>query len=144
MTFDDRRRELADRLAALPEGGFLVLGESAAEPGVRRGLMRRRARPAPTRFVQFLRHPGWVYGECTGARSFGGAWEIGEVDHQRIRALGWLAPGDPDPSGTQPSTPHYWCCLEPSRVVEIAAMAVDALRVLGADPATLEWRSSDS
>ena len=142
MTFDDRRRELVARLVDLPESGFLVLGESAPEPE-RRGLLRRTSRPSPTRYVQFLRDPGHLYGECVGATSFGGDWEIAEVDDQRIRALGWLAPGDPDPTGTQPAQPNYWCCLDGDAAVDLAAIAIGALDVLGADPATLEWRSGD-
>jgi hypothetical protein len=140
VTFDeDRRRELAARLTDLREGDFLVLGEPAPEPE-RRGFLRR-SRPAPSRYVQFLRDPRWLYGECVGATSFGGDWEIKEADHQRIRALGWLAPGDPDPSGTQPSYPHYWCCLDAGAADELAAMAIGALELLGADPASLEWRA---
>jgi hypothetical protein len=138
MTFDDLGRELTARLEALPEGAFLTLGEPAEVPE-KHGLLRRRTRPAPGRYVQFRRDPGWLYGECVGSTLFGGDLEIGEADHQRLRALGWLAPGDPDPAGTRPSYPHYWCTLEGDRAADLAAMGVGALGVLGADPGALTW-----
>ena len=56
-SFDDVRRELTGRLDALAEGAFLTLGEPVPVPD-RRGLLRRAPTPAPTRYVQFLRHPG--------------------------------------------------------------------------------------
>lgn len=138
MDLDDVHRELAARLRALAPGEFLTVGEPVGAP-VRRLL--RRSRPPASRYVQFLRDPHHLYGECVGATAFGGDWEIDEAEHQRIRALGWLAPGDPDPAGTRPAYPHYWVTLDADRADELAAMGVGALEVLGVDPATLEWRS---
>jgi hypothetical protein len=139
MEFDDLRRELAGRLAALSQGDALILGEPV-EVSKRRGF--RKQQVPPSRFVQFLRDPEHLYGECVGSTVFGGDWETSEADHQRIRALGWLAPGDPDPSGTRPGYPNYWCCLPESQADELATMAIGALDVLGAEPAALEWRTS--
>ncbi len=138
MTFEDLGRELAARLEALPEDSFLTLGEPVEVPE-KRGFHRQRAHRTPGRYVQFRRDPGWLYGECVGSTLFGGDAEIGEADHQRLRALGWLAPGDPDPAGTQPSYPHYWCTLAADRSADLAAMGVGALEILGADPDVVTW-----
>ena len=138
MEFDHLRRELAGRLAALSEGDALILGEPTDVPK-RRGF--RRQPVPPSRYVQFLRDSDHLYGECVGSTLFGGDWPTSEADHQRVRALGWLSPGDPDPSGTQPGYPHYWCCLPSGRTEDLAAMATGALDALGAEPATLEWRT---
>ena len=142
MDFDDVRRELLNRLAVLPEGSFLILGEPVPAPSARSGLLGRRPKPVATRYVQFLRDPQHLYGECVGSTQIGGDWETTEADHQRLRSLGWLAPGDPDPAGTQPAYPNYWVTVDEDRADALATMAVDALAVLGADPATLEWRTT--
>lgn len=135
------RARLRHQLADLSDGEFLVLSEPQAEPGPKRGLLRRRPEPPPTRYVQFRNDDGqWLYGECVGATRFGGDWEITEQEHARLRSLGWLAPGDEDPSGTQPPYPNYWTCRPQAESVETADMGVDALMTLDADPAVLEWR----
>ena len=135
------RNRLRHQLADLSADEFLVLGEPQQDPGPRRGLLRRRPEPPPSRYVQFRNDDGrWIYGECVGAALFGGDWEITEQQHALLRSLGWLAPGDDDPSGTQPSCPNYWALRPRAESAEMADMGVEALAILGADPATLEWR----
>lgn len=142
MGFDDLQRELVQRLGGLAEGSFLILGEPVPAPQPRSGLLGRRPKPPPTRYVQFLRDPHHLYGECAGSTLIGGDWEISEAEHDRLRSLGWLAPGDPDPAGTQPAYPNYWVTVDDDRAADLATMAIGALSLLGADPAGLEWRTS--
>ena len=134
------RSRLSHQLADLTEDEFLVLGEPQPEPGPRRGLLRRRPEPPPARYVQFRDDGEWLYGECVGATLFGGDWEVTEEQHQRLRASGWLAPGDKDPFEAPPSVPNYWVRLARSESSRMADMGTDALMLLGADPAVLEWR----
>ncbi|MEP9363995.1 hypothetical protein ABLE68_13585 [Nocardioides sp. CN2-186] len=141
MGFDDLHRELVQRLGSLEQGSFLILGEPVPEPE-RSGLFGRKPKPPPTRYVQFLRDPRHLYGECVGSTWIGGDWEISEAEHDRLRMLGWLAPGDPDPAGTQPAYPNYWVTVDEGRAADLATMATGALSLLGADPATLEWRTA--
>jgi len=141
MGYDALRRELVERLDALQQGSFLILGEPVPAPE-KSGLFSRRPKPAPTRYVQFLRDPRHLYGECVGSSWIGGDWEISEAEHDRLRTLGWLAPGDPDPAGTQPSHPNYWVTVDLDRAGDLATKATGALSLLGADPAALEWRTS--
>lgn len=131
--------ELATVLADLAEREFLVVGEPAPEPHAR-GPFRRTPPPRPNRYVQFQRDRDWLYAECVGATLFGGDWEVAPEVHEQIRGLGWLAPGDPDPAGTQPSYPNYWCTLSQQESRRAAVMGVGALRLLGLDPAGVEWQ----
>lgn len=138
--WDDVRRRLRDLLTDLSQDEFVIVGEPSPEPGPPRGLLRRRPEPPPRRYVQFRDDGEWLYGECVGAALFGGDWEIGDEQHERLRAMGWLAPGDPDPSGTQPPYPNYWALRPRAEAGQMADQGVDALAELGADPATLEWQ----
>ena len=131
---------LAGELGTLHDGEFVVIEEPKPPTEEPRGLLRRRPKPPPTRYVQALRVKDHLHGECVGATLFGGDWEIAPGEHEQLRALGWLAPGDPDETGTQPSYPNYWHTLPRERAAELAALAVGALRVLGADPGSLTWR----
>ena len=80
------------------------------------------------------------YAECVGATTFGGDWEVDDASHGRLRDLGWLVPGEDDPSGVQPSYPSYWKVLPRAEAGRAATMCSDALALLGADPSGLEWR----
>lgn len=131
---------LRDLLADLTEDEFVVLGEPQPAPGPRRGLLRLRPEPPPTRYVQFRDDGEWLYGECVGAARFGGDWEITDEQHQQLRALGWLAPGDEDPIDVPPSVPNYWVRLARGESSRLASMGADALALLGVDAASLEWR----
>lgn len=140
---------LADTLAGLQVDEYVVVADPEPPAAPRRGLLRRRAQPPPRRYVQFRRDDETtLYGECVGSTLIGGDWELPADRHAQVRALGWLAPGDPDPTGTQPAVPNYWACLgadgagptdgsDPA--VRLARMGIGALRLLGADPATLVW-----
>jgi hypothetical protein len=130
---------LAGELSTMTGDEYVVLGEPAPPAGEPQGLLRRRPAPPPHRFVQFLRDDEVLYGECVGATLFGGEWELDAAGHERVRALGWLAPGDPDPTGTQPAIAHYWCTVPRERAADLAARGVGALRVLGVDPGALDW-----
>jgi hypothetical protein len=82
----------------MSEQDFLVVGEPQAEApakaGGLRGMLSRRPTPPPTRFVQALRVGDRLGAECVGAASFGGPYDFDAATDQRLRALGWLAPGD--------------------------------------------------
>jgi hypothetical protein len=140
--WDETAREaLANRLrgevAALADGEFLVVGE-AAPAATEKRRFGRRATPPPRRYVQFRRADEWVYGECVGARLFGGDWPTTAEQDAAIRAAGWLAPGDEDPTQTQPGYPNYWRTVPTAQATDLAAMGVAALEALGVDPAAVE------
>lgn len=84
-------------------------------------------------YVQFRCAEGWVYAECIGSTAFGGQWPITGEQHEAIRSLGWLAPGDEDPTQTQPPFPNYWRTVPAARVLELVDLGVGALRILGVD-----------
>ena len=133
--------EVEDRLeaalVALEDREFLVLGEPAADPGPRRGLLRRRPAPPPRRYTQFRFAGDWIYAECVGSELFGGDWAATPQQHESLRELGWLAPGDEDPTQTQPPYPNYWRTVPSSERARLSSPAVRALEVLDADPGEL-------
>jgi hypothetical protein len=138
--WDDLSARLAAVLVDLAEDEFVVVSEPAPPAEPRSGLLRRRPKPAPTRYVQFRRDDSWLYGECVGAALFGGDWHVPPADHARLRELGWLVPGEDDPSAVQPSYPNYWRVLARERAADAAAMAAASLEILGVEPSVLEWR----
>jgi len=124
------RDELADELARLDDREFVILGEPVSWSGPT-GLLRR-PKPLPGRYVQFLRMQDSLSGECVGATSFGGDWDISSEQDARIRALGWYAPGEmPD---TEPGYPNYRYDVPLDRAARLAEMGVAALDVLGLRP----------
>ncbi len=135
--WDTVEEDLAAVLHDLSEREFVVLGEPAPTPHAR-GPFRRTPPPRPNRYVQFQRDRDWLYAECVGATLFGGDWEVPVGVHEQLRTLGWLAPGDPDPAGTRPSYPNYWCTLPREDHRRAAAMGVGALRLLGAQAGALQ------
>lgn len=138
---DDLDSILAQEIGALGDGDSLVVSEPQGQPGPPRGLLRRRTPPPPTRYVQFLRHHDTLFAECIGSRDhFDGDWPITDAQHAELRALGWLAPGDDDPTETQPPVPNYWW-TDPSGsdVATAARLGAGALELLGVDPASLEY-----
>lgn len=142
---DDLESTLAQEIGALGDRESLVVGEPAGQPGPRRGLLRRRTPPPPSRYVQYLRHHDTLFAECVGSRDhFGGDWPVTDDQHAALRSLGWLAPGDDDPTETQPHVPNYWW-TDPSGsdVATAARLGAGALRVLGVDPAALEHQLND-
>lgn len=139
-SWDDVRRRLGTELLDLAHDEFVVVGEAEPPRPPARGLLRRRAAPEPVRYVQIRRDGDHWYAECVGATAFGGDWAVDEATHERIRALGWLVPGEDDPSGVQPSYPNYWKVVPRAEADRAASICSDALALLGADPSTLEWR----
>ena len=137
---------VAERLVAalesLADGEFLVLAEPDAPGGPRRGLLRRRVRPGPIRYVQYLRIGSWLKGECVGAASFGGDWDVTASQDGQIRGLGWRAPGDVDETEDGTSYPNYRRTLPREEFRRAATMGVAALHVLGADPEGLSQQRS--
>lgn len=131
---------LESELLTLGDEEFVVLGEPEPATAPARGLLRRRPRPAPTRYVQVCRSGGHWYAECVGATSFGGDWEVDPATDVRLRDLGWLVPGDDDPSGMQPSYPNYWRVLPREEAARAATMCADTLELLGVAPDTVDWR----
>lgn len=136
----DVRDRLERELRSLDDDAFVVVGEPDPPRPPARGLLRRRPAPAPTRYAQVSRDGDHWYAECVGATRFGGDRDVDEVTHQRLRDLGWLVPGEDDPSGVQPSYPNYWKVLPRADAGRVATLCADALALLGADPSTLEWR----
>ena len=137
--WDAVRRRLEREVDDLAEDEFLVVGEPAAPAGPPRGLLRRRPKPPATRYVQVRRDGDHLYAECIGAESYGGDWDVEPNTHQRIRGLGWLVPGEEDASGVQPSYRNYWRVLPRTDAALLTRACADALALLGADPASLEW-----
>ena len=123
-------------IEALGDGEFLVVGEPA--PPVERRRFGRRGTPAPSRYVQLRLADGWLYAECVGAQDFGGDWPATPEQVAVIRAAGWLAPGDADPTGTRPAYPNFWRTVPATDGGELAAMGAVALEALGVDAATVE------
>ncbi|WP_343906949.1 TY-Chap domain-containing protein [Nocardioides aquiterrae] len=122
----------------LADGEFLVVGEPARPVDTPRRRFGRRATPPPTRYVQFRLADEWLYAECVGAQGFGGDWPATAEQVAAIRAAGWLAPGDADPTGTQPGYPNFWRTVPAAGAGELAAMGAAALEALGVDAATVE------
>ncbi|ABL83659.1 TY-Chap domain-containing protein [Nocardioides sp. JS614] len=136
-TWADVTARLDQELAGLGDGEFLVVGEPAAEPGPPRGLLRRRAPAPPRRYVQVRVAGAWGYAECVGATRFGGEWPATPAQHDALRALGWLAPGDADPTGTAPAYPNYWRTVPVAELPALASLGARSLEVLGTDPAAV-------
>lgn len=129
--WDETRDRLTSELGTLEDGEFVVLGEPVTygEPG---GLFRRKPKPIPGRYVQFLRMKDLISGECVGATAFGGDLEMTPEQQDRIRELGWHAPGEmPD---TDPGYPNFRCDLPLDQAPRLAEMGVAALDVLGLGP----------
>lgn len=139
-SWDDVRARLGAELLELDDGTFVVVEEPEPPRPPARGLLRRRPAAEPIRYAQVRRDGEHWYAECVGATSFGGDWDVDDTAHERLRALGWLAPGDDDPSGVRPSYPNYWKVLPRTEAGRAAALCSDALALLGADPSTLRWR----
>lgn len=134
-TWEAVRRTLTDTLGGLPDGGFLVISEPVPErprAGGLRGLLGGRAAPEPARFVQARRDGDVLTAECVGATSFGGPWEVDAAADARLRALGWLAPGDADyePMGG----PAYRRWADVADHAAVAGLLVASLEALGLAP----------
>lgn len=135
--WDALNDELTAWLESLADGESVVVGEpvSLGEP---HGLFRRRTKPLPSRYVQYVRLEHYLGGECVGSTAFGGEWEISPEDHERLRGLGWRAPDSTN--SDEWGAPMYKCDVPRTEAARLARMGVDTLRLLGVDPATVEFR----
>jgi hypothetical protein len=128
-------------IETLADGEFLVVGEPVPPAEApRRRFGRRREAPPPSRYVQFRLADAWVYAECVGAQGFGGDWPATPEQVAAVRAAGWLAPGDADPTGTQPAYPNFWRTVAAAEAGELAAPGAAALRRW--ESTRRPWRSS--
>lgn len=134
-TWDDVRLALTTAFAALPDGGFVVLGEPMPErprAGGLRGMLGGRAAPAPTRFVQARRDGDQLGLECVGAAVFGGRLAIDPATDAGLRALGWLAPGDAGYESM--GGPAYRRWIAAAQTGPAAGLLVASLEMLGMTP----------
>ncbi|HEX2895310.1 MAG TPA: hypothetical protein VHO29_15025 [Marmoricola sp.] len=130
---------LASKLGSLGQDDTLVLAEVPQQPTQARGGLFRRARPTPVRYVQFRRDGEMITGECVGATSWGGYYDIDADTDGRLRELGWLAP-EQVPQALRDS-PNYRVDAPRADAARLATMAVGALAVLGLSPdAELDWQ----
>ncbi|HEX5917975.1 MAG TPA: hypothetical protein VFY76_08980 [Nocardioides sp.] len=139
-SWDDVRRRLEHEVAGLERDGFVVVGEPAAPAGPPRGLLRRRHQP-PSRYVQVRADgDGMLYAECVGATLFGGDWEVTPAQDDLLRSRGWYVPGQDNPWQVEQAYPNYFRYADVAATADLARACVDALAVLGVDPAGLVWR----
>lgn len=142
ISWDDVRRRLEEELVTLGPDDFVVVGEPDAPAEPRRGLLRRRASTPPRRYAQ-VRHDGDLfYAECVGATRFGGEWPVTDDQHGRLRELGWFVPGEGNPWDHAVSYPNYFCFDVPAQAARLAGLCATSLELLGAEPASLEWRGA--
>lgn len=130
---------LSTTLADLPDGGTLIVGEPAPPPGPRQGLLRRRPKPPPVRYLQYLRNGKDLACECVGATSFGGDWPLTSEQDTAICALGWRLPTDDSDAEPAPSYPNYHRTVPLDEAGEAARLGVGALEALGLHPDKLTW-----
>ena len=130
---------LATILASLPDAGTVVVTEVAEDAVQESRRWFRRARPTPVRYVQFRRDREMITGECVGAASWGGYYDIDADADSRVRAAGWLAP-DQVPDALRDSQ-NYRVDAPRSDARRLAEMSVAAFEALGLAPdAALEWQ----
>ena len=136
-TWESLHEELTAWLQTLEDGESVALGEPVVL-GEAHGLFRHRAKPLPSRYVRYVRLEHYLGGECVGSTAFGGDWEISPADDGRLRALGWRAPDDTN--GEEWGEPMYKCDVPRKEAARLARMGLDALRLLGVAPASVEFR----
>ncbi|MCW2710708.1 MAG: hypothetical protein JWP24_902 [Marmoricola sp.] len=132
---------LSSALGQLPDGECVILGEPPCVPAPRRGLFARAPKVAPARYVQALRLEEVVSGECVGATSFGGTWEMSDATIAQLRGLGWLTPAESHHAYGH-GTPNFGLYVDPSDAPGLADLMTASLEILGAHPATLVLQRS--
>jgi hypothetical protein len=139
--WEDVHDALARALDLLADGDFLILGEPTPDPLPRRGLFRRRAKPAATRYVQVLRIEDLYTAECVGATSLGGTWEMNQASIDRLLSLGWRTPeeGSRDFDAV---TPNFVMYVALTAAPTLSELLVDTLRHLGARAEDLTLQTS--
>lgn len=137
--WDAVEERLSTTLADLVDGGILIVGEPTAPPAPRQGLLRRRPKPPPVRYVQYLRTDQYLACECVGATSFGGDLPLTAGQDVAIRGAGWRLPADASDAEPAPSYPNYHRTLPAHEARAAARLGVDALAALGLRPDELHW-----
>lgn len=135
--WDGPARDLAGRLGRMPDKGAVVLtgpDEAPGEDAPRRGLLRRRPVPEGPPYVQFARAGDRLSAECVGP----GHRTIAPETQERLVSAGWRPPGTP-----AHSSENYQRWYDTAQATTAAADGVGALRLLGADPATLRLEEID-
>lgn len=138
------QERITSELADLGQREFVIISEpepAAPEPTGFLGRLRSKAsRSAPSRWGQVLCEDEVLYAEFAGTQHIGGSWEASAEQHDALRAAGWLTPDETDPIAPAPAVPHYWRTVPRPEADLVAALLVDAFRILGADLATLTLR----
>ncbi len=136
-TWTALHEQLTAWLESLGDGESVVLGEPVVL-GEAHGLFRHRGKPLPSRYVRYVRMEHYLGGECVGSTAFGGDWEISPAEDERLRGLGWRAPDDTNKA--EWGDPLYKCDVPRKEAARLARMGLDALRLLGVAPASVEFR----
>ena len=126
-------------LVDLVDGGILIVGDPAAPPEPRQGLLRRRPKPQPGRYVQYLRTGMFLACECVGATSFGGDLPLTAEQEEAMRGIGWRLPADSSDAEPAPAYPNYHRTVSGDETREAARLGVGALAALGLRPDELNW-----
>lgn len=126
-------------LEDLADGGILIVGEPAAPPEPRQGLLRRRPKPPPVRYVQYLRTDMYLACECVGATSFGGDLPLTAEQDEAIRGVGWRLPTDASDAEPAPAYPNYHRTVSADETREAVRLGVGALAALRLRPDELDW-----
>jgi hypothetical protein len=139
--WEDVQNALLHALGLLDEGDFLILGEPTADPLAKRGLFRRRAPTAATRYVQVLRIEDLFTAECVGATSLGGSWKMSRSSIEQLQSLGWRSPeeGTRELDSVSPNFDMYVALAAAPTLSELLAAS---LHHLGARPQDLSLQTS--
>jgi hypothetical protein len=140
-SWEDVQDALLRALGLLADGDFLILGEPTADPLPRRSLFRRRAMPAPARYVQVLRIEDLYTAECVGATSHGGTWEMSQATIDRLLSLGWRSP-DESQREFGSVTPNFDMYVALTAAPTLSELLVASLQHLGAGPEDLTLQTS--
>jgi hypothetical protein len=140
-SWGDVQVALLRALGLLADGDFLILGEPTADPLPRRSLFRRRAMPAPARYVQVLRIEDLYTAECVGATSLGGTWEMSQSTIDRLLSLGWRSP-DESQREFGSVIPNFDMFVALTAAPTLVELLVASLQHLGASPGDLTLQTS--
>lgn len=133
------RDQLVERLRSLADGEALILGEPVqpAPDGPRKGILRRRPRPEPVRFVQFIRIRDDLCCDCVGPHYR----ETSTEEDAALRAEGWHHPDETD---VHSGNYEYWVPFTDDGIATAADLGIRALQTLSTPVDALEWTSVDA